>query len=84
MIAHEFSSAGTNTKICRKEGTTELTEDLLVWADKVYVIEKRHLDQIQKHTSSKHYSKITVLNIPDNYKYYDDALITLLEDYVVF
>ena len=77
-------SAGTNTKICSKEGTTELTEDLLIWANKIYVMEQKHLDQVQKHTSSKYYNKITVLNIPDIHKYYDDALIALLEDYVVF
>ena len=32
---HEFLSAGKNTKICRKEVKTELTEDLIEWADKV-------------------------------------------------
>lgn len=81
---HEFLSAGTNTKICRKEGTTELTEDLLQWADKVFVMEKKHLDQIKKHTGSKCYSKIEVLNIPDIYKYYDTDLISILEEKVSF
>lgn len=81
---HKFSSAGTNVKICRKEGTTELTEDLLEWADKVYVMEKKHLEQIQKNTGSKYYSKINVLNIPDIYKYYDADLITILEEKVSF
>ncbi|TVZ26652.1 putative protein tyrosine phosphatase [Gillisia sp. Hel_I_86] len=81
---HEFLSAGTNIKICRKEGTTELTEDLLKWADKVYVMEKKHLDQIKKHTGSKYYSKIKVLDIPDIYKYYDADLITILEEKVSF
>ena len=80
---YEFLSAGTNIKICRKEGTTELSEDLLEWAEVVYVMEKRHLEQIQKHTGSKYYSKITVLDIPDIYKYYDGDLITLLEEKVV-
>lgn len=55
---NEFLSAGTNSKICKKEGTIELTEDLLKWADKMYVMEKKHFDQIQKHTGSKYYSKI--------------------------
>lgn len=77
---HEFLSAGTNTKICRKEGTTELTKELLQWADKVYVMERKHLEQIQKHTESKYYGKINVLNIPDIYKYYDAELIRILED----
>ncbi len=44
---YNFKSAGTNIKICRKEGTTELTEDLLQWADKVYVMEKKHLEHYQ-------------------------------------
>jgi len=80
---HEFLSAGTNLKICRKEGTTELTEDLLQWADKVYVIEKRHLKQIQKYTGSKYYSKIKVLDIPDIFKYYDPELVRILEERII-
>lgn len=80
--SHEFLSAGTNLKICRKEGTIELTENLLEWADMVYVMEKKHLDQIKKHTGSKYYSKINVLNIPDIYKYYGADLITILEEKV--
>lgn len=79
---HVFLSAGTNSKICRKEGTTELTEDLLEWADKVYVMEKKHLDQIQKHIGSKYYSKINILNIPDIYGYNDKKLIALLVNLV--
>ena len=80
---HEFLSAGTNLKVCRKEGTTELTKDLLEWADKVYVMEKKHLDQIQKHTGSKYYSKITVLHIPDIYQYYDKGLLRILDERIV-
>lgn len=82
--AHEFLSAGTNIKICRKEGTTVLTEDLLEWAAVVYVMENRHLEQIQKHASSNCYQKIKVLEIPDIYKYYDSNLITILEEKVSF
>ena len=83
-INHEFLSAGTNLKIIRKEGTTVLTENLLEWAEAVYVMRKRHLEQIQKHTGSAFYSKIKVLNIPDIYKYYDGCLIALLEEKVLF
>ena len=83
-VVHEFMSAGTNLKICRKEGTTELTEDLLKWADQVFVMEQRHLAQIQKHTGSTYYSKINVLDIPDVFKYYDADLIELLEERVGF
>lgn len=76
---HEFLSAGTNSRICRKEGTTVLTADLLQWADKVYVMERKHLNQIQKRTGSTYYFKIEVLDISDIYKYYDGTLIRLLE-----
>lgn len=79
---HEFKSAGTNTKICKKEGTIELTEDLLEWANKVYVMEKKHLDQIKKYIGSKYYSKINILNIPDIYGYNDKKLIALLVNLV--
>ncbi|TPN83438.1 phosphotyrosine protein phosphatase [Aquimarina algicola] len=82
-LEHKFRSAGTNNKICRKEGTTELTEDLLQWADKVFVMEKKHLGQIQKHTGSTYYSKITVLHIPDVYQYYDKALLRILDERIV-
>jgi predicted protein tyrosine phosphatase len=82
--SHDFLSAGTNAKICRKEGTTELTEDLLIWAEVVYVMEQRHLDQIQKHTGSTYYSKVRVLHIPDVYKYYDASLIDVLKEKVLF
>jgi len=80
---HKFRSAGTNNKICRKEGTTELTEELLKWADKAYVMEKKHFDQIKKHTGSKYYSKITVLHIPDVYQYYDKALLRILDESIM-
>tara|TARA_R110002049_G_scaffold97782_2_gene238147 strand:+ start:678 stop:1004 length:327 start_codon:yes stop_codon:yes gene_type:complete len=80
---HEFLSAGTNIKLCRKEGTTELTEGLLQWADKVYVMEHKHLKQVQKHTGSKYFSKIKALNIPDIFKYYDAELIEILDNKVV-
>jgi predicted protein tyrosine phosphatase len=80
---HEFLSAGTNVIICRKEGTMELTEELLQWADKVYVMEGKHLEQIQKHTGSKYYSKIKILNKPDIFKCYDGELIRILEDKVI-
>lgn len=76
----EFESAGTNHKICWKEGTTPLTEELMEWADKVYVMEKGHQRIIEKHTGNKFYSKITVLRITDQYKYGSKKLIEKLKD----
>lgn len=75
-----FDSAGTNLKICHKEGTTPITEEMVEWADVIYVMEKRHKDLINKHTSDNYSKKIKVLNIPDRFKYYQKELIVILED----
>jgi predicted protein tyrosine phosphatase len=76
----EFQSAGTNHKICKQKGTTPLDQDLMDWADVVYVMENKHKEQIQKHVGSLYNEKITVLNIPDDFKYYQKELIALLEE----
>lgn len=75
----EFLSAGTNLKLCRKEGTNPLTEILLKWADFIYVMEIKHTSLINKRTGNKYNAKIKVLGIQDRFKYYDRKLIELLE-----
>lgn len=77
---HQFKSAGTNHKICKKEETTPLTEDLLIWADSVYVMEEKHRRIIEEHTGNTYLSKILVLNIPDIYEYNSTELIEILEN----
>jgi predicted protein tyrosine phosphatase len=74
-----FMSAGTNHKVCMQEGTTPLEEYMLEWADKIYVMENKHLKIIRKHTNNKYSNKVTVLHIPDDYKYMQKELINLLE-----
>ena len=79
-----FDSAGTNHVICQKEGTNPLTEQLLEWADVVFVMEKKHLEiikqNISKSTENKHIQKIKVLRIADRYKYYQPELLEILEE----
>ncbi|WP_459209931.1 arsenate reductase/protein-tyrosine-phosphatase family protein [Aquimarina rhabdastrellae] len=78
-----FDSAGTNLKICHKEGTNPLTEELVKWADLILVMEKRHKKLINSQTKEKYDFKIKVLNIPDRFKYYQKELIQLLEEKVI-
>jgi predicted protein tyrosine phosphatase len=78
----QFESAGTNVTICRKEGTNPLSEELLIWADKIFVMEKKHLEFIRKQTQNKYNYKIKILRIPDKYKYYQIELLELLEEKV--
>lgn len=73
---HEFLSAGTNHKICAKEGTTPLTEDLIEWADIILCMEEKHRKIIKKKSKTK--KTVAVLGIPDIYEYKDPTLIDLL------
>ena len=81
---YNFDSAGTNLKICWKEGTNPMTEELAEWADVIYVMEKRHKNLINQHTSENYSKKIRVLNIPDRFKYYQKELIEILEEKLTF
>lgn len=74
----EFQSAGTNIKLCQSEGTNPLTEEMLIWADKVFVMENKHAQLIKQNTSSRYQNKIIVLGIEDIYKYYQKKLIDIL------
>lgn len=74
-----FDSAGTNHKLCRKEGTQALEEAHLVWADRIIVMEKKHADIIQKFATGNYQHKIHVANIRDVFKYYQKELLDELE-----
>ncbi|MEM1002463.1 MAG: hypothetical protein AAGH46_07430 [Bacteroidota bacterium] len=74
-----FKSAGTNHKICIKEGTTPLTQEMIEWADKVFLMEEKHLRIIKDHIGTKFFNKMEVLNIPDAYKYFQKELIEVLD-----
>ena len=73
-----FQSAGTNFKVCQKEGTNPLTEELLIWADIIFVMENSHSKLIKEFTSNKYGNKIIVLSIEDKYNYFQPELIEIL------
>lgn len=73
-----FQSAGTNLKICQTEGTNPLTEELLSWADIIFVMENNHSKLIKEFSSNKFASKINILSIEDKYKYFQPELIEIL------
>jgi predicted protein tyrosine phosphatase len=79
LIDFEFDSAGTNQKICNKEGTQALTPELMKWADLVIVMEEKHRRLIVENGGSEFGKKIKVLAIPDRFKYFQKELIDLLE-----
>lgn len=75
---NEYKSAGLSKKYVEKNETTLCTEELLCWADKIYVFEKTHVERIIEHTAQKHIHKITNLRIDDRYEYFQRELVLLL------
>jgi predicted protein tyrosine phosphatase len=69
----------------RSAGTDEgarikLNEKLLLWADLIFVMEKKHKQIIQdKFDFVLQDKKLMVLDIPDEYQYMDEDLILSLE-----
>lgn len=80
--ALQFDSAGTNHKLCHKEGTQPLTHNLMTWADMVIVMEEKHKDIILTQGSLSYSEKINVVSIPDIYTYYQKELIDILDQKV--
>ncbi|CCQ09830.1 phosphotyrosine protein phosphatase [Pseudoalteromonas luteoviolacea B = ATCC 29581] len=76
--ASKYQSAGLSKKYVEKAGTTLCTEELLGWADKIYIFEDFHLERIIHYTGKIHLHKITNLKIEDKYKYFQRELVLLL------
>lgn len=76
---HNFKSAGLSKKECSRNGSTLCTEELLQWADRIYVFEQMHIERIKQHTADEYIDKIECLNIEDIYKYMQAELIQVLK-----
>lgn len=76
--SNEYQSAGLSSKYVEKASSTLCTEEMLQWADKVYVFENEHIKRIQQHTGDVFISKIENLDIADEYSYYQRELVLVL------
>lgn len=71
----EVVSAGTN-----HDAENPLTPELVRWADVVVVMEKTHRSKLQrKFRSVLSGQRVICLDVPDNYKFMEPALIDLLK-----
>lgn len=71
----EVSSAGTN-----KDAENPLSNELVEWADIVFVMEKAHRAKVQgKYRSALKDKRLICLHIPDDYDFMDPALVQLLK-----
>lgn len=71
-----MTSAGTN-----HDADNPLSEELIEWADFIFVMERAHRNKLQKRFRRALKDKrIVTLDIPDDYEFMDQALIRLLEN----
>ena len=71
----EVDSAGLS-----KDADIRLSDEQLHWADLIFVMEKIHRTKLnQRYCHALRGKKVIVLNIPDNYEFMDEELITLLK-----
>ena len=71
-------SAGTSS-VAR----VRVSEKLLEWADCVMVMERKHRRDLERlFPECVQSSEVVVLDIPDDYQFMDEELITLLRDSV--
>ncbi|TMO54626.1 phosphotyrosine protein phosphatase [Pseudoalteromonas phenolica] len=73
-----YRSAGLSKKYVQKAGSTLCNEDMLVWADKIYVFEQMHIERIREYTGDTYLHKISNLAIEDKFQYFQRELVLLL------
>tara|TARA_A100001015_G_scaffold279887_1_gene341466 strand:- start:2024 stop:2356 length:333 start_codon:yes stop_codon:yes gene_type:complete len=72
---YNVRSAGTSPNARRTVNSSDIQ-----WADIIFVMERKHKSRlISRFTRIIKYKKVYVLDIPDNYKFMDEALIIELE-----
>ncbi|MGV3556135.1 MAG: low molecular weight protein tyrosine phosphatase family protein [Croceibacterium sp.] len=71
----EVSSAGTN-----RDAENPLTDELVEWADAIFVKERAHLSKVRsKFRKSLGSRRIVCLDIPDEYEFMNPDLVRLLQ-----
>jgi predicted protein tyrosine phosphatase len=74
----EVSSAGTNY-----DGENPLSQELIEWADIIFVMEKSHRTKVQsKYRSALKNKRLICLHIPDEFEFMDPRFVQLLESKV--
>ena len=71
-------SAGTENN-----SRVKITAGLIGWADRIFVMERRHRDRLKQKFSEELIDKqVITLNIPDDYEFMQTELIEILENYL--
>ncbi|MCF7514600.1 phosphotyrosine protein phosphatase [Pseudoalteromonas sp. L23] len=71
-------SAGTSPRARRSVNASDIE-----WADTILVMEEKHKSRLRaQYANLLRYKNVQVLDIPDEYQFMDDELVTLLHDSV--
>ncbi len=69
-------SAGTN-----RDAEEPVSNDLIAWADVIFTMERQHRQKLERnYRKALHEKRIVVLGIPDNYRFMDPELVSLLRE----
>jgi len=80
IIFSEYDSIETRSAGVNRDSDTVLSEEMINWADIVFVMEDKHRTKIQrKYRELFKSKKIINLNIKDNYGFMDSELTEILE-----
>ncbi len=72
---HLVKSAGTATS-----ARVRVSAKLIIWADIIFVMEKKHKQRLSENFPDEMQSKeVFVLDIADDYRYMDEALIEIIQ-----
>jgi predicted protein tyrosine phosphatase len=71
----ETLSAGIN-----RDADEPLTDELVAWADMIFVMERQHRSKVQsRHRAALKDKPLFVLGIPDDFAFMDPQLVDLLQ-----
>jgi len=81
--AHYFAGRNVNTRCAgiAEYAVQPVHENTILWADEIFVMEPHHKARLEEKFDLSN-KKVTVLGIPDQFAYRDDALVKLLDEKV--
>ena len=75
---HSVRSAGTE-----KNSRAKVTPGMIGWSDLIVCFEKKHLRRLkEKYNEELSGKEVITLNIPDDFEYMDEELVSILKSYM--
>lgn len=82
--SNQYHSTGLSAKYVAKAGSTLCPEEMLVWANEIFIFGNMHIDCIKEHTGDVYLDKVKNLNIPDKFQLFQRELVLQLLEKIPF